>query len=159
MEFDVVQEHVDRRTQCGHSGALLELDQSRSVSFFGVTQASDYTFTPPQLMVAVGEVPGTTRDSFCSGSMGTAKLRVTDLGHQTVMIGGSAVDVVRVVVDGVLSGKARGKTHDDQLVEAKTGLVVAWSRWVDSYADTSFGTNVHYTEQASFLLESMVPTT
>ena len=159
MEFDVVQEHIDRRTQCSQSGSLLQLDQSRSVSFFGVTQASDYTFTPAQLMVQVGEAAGSGRDSFCSGSMGTAKLRVTDLGHQTVMIGGQTVDIVHVVVDGVLSGKARGKTHDDQLVDAKTGMIVSWSRWVDSYADTSFGTNVHYTEQASFVLESMIPTT
>ena len=40
----------------------------------------------------------------------------------------------------------------------QTALVLRWDRTVDTMANAAFGADVHYQEQATFLLESLTPT-
>jgi hypothetical protein len=68
------------------------------------------------------------------------------------------VEVVRIRVDGTLSGRIHGTSHDVLTLVRSTGLPLHWQRTVDTMAQ-AFGTNVHYVEHATFDLQSLVPQT
>jgi hypothetical protein len=74
-------------------------------------------------------------------------------------VGGVLVATTHLVLDSVLTGRARGKGHDEFWLTPDTGMVVQWVRSVDTLANAAFGANVHYTENASFTLESLRPAT
>jgi hypothetical protein len=159
-ENDVIQEHTDKRTSCSKPGQLLQLDESRYVTFYGKTDGATYTCRPPQVMINVGEAPGTTHDSFCDDGQGNgSRLHGTDLGMSQMSVGGVTVRVYHLVVDGTLTGRAQGTSHDELFLAADTGMVVVWNRSVDTLADAAFGANVRYKENATFTLESLIPTT
>jgi hypothetical protein len=160
IENDVVQEHTDRRELCSVPGTLFEVSQSRYITFFGKTDGGTYTCDPELEMIAVGEPAGVARDGVCSDPQGdAARLRVVDLGTEQVRVGGTPVTVVHATVDGQLTGKAVGTSHDDLLLLAGNGMTVSWTRSVDSIADAAFGAKAHYTEHASFYLMSLTPQT
>jgi hypothetical protein len=45
------------------------------------------------------------------------------------------------------------------LVLPQTGLVLRWERTADAAGNGFFGANIHYHEKATFLLESLTPST
>jgi hypothetical protein len=73
-------------------------------------------------------------------------------------VGGQVVDVVRLRVDGTLSGAVRGTSTDLFSIDAATGLPISWERSLDTVAD-AFGTTIRYQENARFDLVSLTPTT
>ena len=158
IENDVIQEHTDRRQLCSASGQFLEIAQSREVTFFGKTDGGNYTCAPQLDMISAGEAPGSAHDSVCSDGNGMgARLHAVDLGSESVTVSGTLVTVVHVVIDGTLTGRAVGTSHDDLLLLAATGMTVSWTRSVDTVADAAFGAKAHYTEHASFFLLSLLP--
>jgi hypothetical protein len=82
----------------------------------------------------------------------------TLLGYGTASVGGVPVDVVRIRIDGTLTGRVRGTSVDLLTLVASTGLPVRWERSVDTIAD-AFGSSVRYQEQAQFDLVSLTPST
>ena len=80
------------------------------------------------------------------------------LGRGTVVIGGVTVAVVRIRIDGTITGRIRGTSTDLLTLVASTGLPVRWERSVDTLAD-AFGSTVRYQEQARFELVSLTPQT
>jgi hypothetical protein len=159
IENDVVQEHTDRRQLCSVAGGFLQIQQSRVITFFGKTDGGTYTCTPQLEMIAAGEPAGTVHDGVCGAADGAAHLHAVDMGPEQITVGGTTVTVVHIVVDGTLSGRAVGTSHDDLLLLATNGLTVQWIRSVDTIANAAFGAKAHYTEHASFLLTSLVPQT
>ena len=66
------------------------------------------------------------------------------------------VAVVRIRIDGTITGRIRGTSIDLLTLVAGTGLPVRWQRSVDTLAD-AFGSTVRYQEQAQFDLVSLHP--
>jgi hypothetical protein len=160
IENDVIQEHTDTRHLCSSPGRFAELDQSRTISFFGQTDGATFTCSPQLVLVRAGDRPGTVHDGVCGDGKGTvAHIHAVNLGTEQVVVGGVAVTVVRSVLDSRMTGRVVGAAHDDLDAVADSGLTVSWTRTVDTTADTSFGAKAHYVEHAQFVLQSLVPQT
>jgi hypothetical protein len=157
---DVIEEHVDRRIWCSDVDRLLQHFQSREVEFFGKRDQVDFTCDPPGVLHAVGLTPGATEAADCADGKGNhARLVRTYHGTQTMTVGGESVVVEHLTISGSFSGKATGSSEDAVWVLASNGLTVRWDRTVDTLADAAFGAKVRYREQASFVLESLIPAT
>jgi hypothetical protein len=159
IRAEVVKEHVDERTMCSQADGLLQLGQTRQVEFFGNRDGGSYTCAPPQVQFTVGDAPGGTSSADCADADGgAAHLVRTFLGASQVTVGGVAVEVVRIRIDGTITGRARGTSSDTLTLVAGTGLPVRWERSVDTVAD-AFGASVRYVEHATFDLTSLTPQT
>jgi hypothetical protein len=159
IHADVIKEHVDERDMCTGADGVLQLVQSREVTFFGTTDGGVYTCRPPQVQVGDGTAPIVRTTSVCDDGKGSAAHLVrTSLTFDKATVGGVTVDVVRIRVDGTLSGRVRGTSVDLLTFVASSGLPVRWERSVDTLAD-AFGSTVRYQEQAQFDLVSLTPST
>jgi hypothetical protein len=159
IHADVIKEHVDEREMCTEGGTVSQLSQTRRVTFFGTTDGGTYTCRPPQVQFSAGDAVGSKVAVDCGDGKGSsAHLVRTIVGYDTVTLGGQAVEVVRVQVDGVLSGRINGSSQDLMTLVRATGLPVHWQRMVDTMAQ-AFGANVHYVEHATFDLQSLTPQT
>lgn len=151
-------EHTDERVLCSEPGRLLQLEQTRLVTFFGTTDGGRFTCNPPQVQHTVGDGPGTTSVTDCVGDGATARLTRRTLGEGTMTIGGTTVPVIRLRIDGLVSGRVSGTSVDLLTIEATTGLPLDWERSTDNLAN-AFGASIRYKEQARFTLVSLTPTT
>ncbi len=160
IENDVIQQHTDHRDVCGIAGLLTQIDQGRSVSFFGETEGFTYVCAPPLVMGRSGLVPGATFTTPCGDGHGNnAVCHETYLGPEQVQVGGVTEPALHAVIDGVLTGVATGTTHDDLVLDASTGMILSWIRSVSTDASAAFGVKAHYSEHASFTLLNLVPQT
>jgi hypothetical protein len=159
IHAELIKEHVDERQMCSDAGSIQQLSQSREVTFFGTTDGGTYTCHPPQVQVAPGDGPGSRIEVDCGDGKGSnAHLVRTIVGFGTATVGDQVVDVVRIRVDGTLSGRIHGTSLDTLTLVAGTGLPVHWDRMVDTLAQ-AFGSTVHYVEHATFDLQSLSPQT
>lgn len=158
-QFDIAKENQATRTLCGEPGRLSLLEDKRQVTYFGQTETEDARCHPPILFHDVSETPGSTFSTACDSSDTHIEATSTYVGHEAVTVGSSPVDAVRLKFHGTLTGRANG-TADEQLwIVPQTGLVLRWDRAEDAEANAAFGANIHYHEKASFLLESLTPST
>jgi len=155
---DVIKEHVDRRVWCSQAGQLTQISQGREVEFFGQRDGSSATCSPPMVIHKVDDGPGGTYEGECSGEATTATIRRTIVDDKDFVVGGDPVDAIHLRIDSTFTGMANGTSNEDVWLDAATGMTLRWDRVVDTEANSAFG-NVHYTENASFILESLVPTT
>ncbi len=159
MRAEVVREHVDEREMCSEPGRLLQLVQAREVEFFGTRDGGRFRCEPPQVQHGSEDVAGSTTAVDCSDGKGSsARLVRTTLGTGRMEVASVEVDVIRLRVDGTMTGRVRGTSTDLLTVVAATGLPVVWDRTVDSVAD-AFGASVRYQEHARFDLVSLTPAT
>jgi hypothetical protein len=159
IENDVIKEHTDVRTFCSGSKDLFQEEQARWVTFYGKREGEDITFTPHQLVNDVAETAGAKATSRGSDPQGDGvQVTRTYLGRVPIDIGGTTISSVRVHLTGTSSGSSYGTFVDDLWLDPVTGLTLRWDRSVDSHSN-AFGANVHYTENASFVLESLTPRT
>jgi hypothetical protein len=158
MRSEVIREHVDERQMCSEPGRLLQVLQRREVEFFGTRDGGGFSCDPPQVQHAVGDARGATWRGSCGDDRAAGELLRTTLGTGQATVGGITVDVIRIRVDGTLTGWARGTSTDVLTVVAATGLPVVWERTVDTVAD-AFGASVRYQENARFELVSLTPST
>src|SRR5439155_624470 len=120
----------------------------------------DFTFAPPMLVSASSEAAGTKSVAMGSDATGdTVTVHRTYEGRVPLAIGGKTIAAVRIHLAGTSAGKSQGTFVDDLWLDPVTGLTLRWDRTVDEVADASFGARVHYTEKASFVLESLTPRT
>jgi hypothetical protein len=158
-EFDIAKENEAFRTLCSEPGRLSLLEDRREITYFGQKESEDPRCHPPVVFHDVTEQPGSTTSTVCDSSDTHVEVQATYLGHDMVAVGGAPVDGVHLKFHGTLSGRARG-TADEQLwVLPQTGLVLRWDRLEDADGNAIFGANIHYHEKATFVLESLTPST
>jgi hypothetical protein len=158
VRLDVIEEHVDEVHLCSKSGALETPEQTRAVEFFGVRQAPTMWCDPPIRLHTVGDKPGAADKYHCTDRQGgTAKIRRTFIGIETVTVGTSKVDAVHVRTDSVTTGRANGTSSDDLWLSVDTGLPYRWKRHVDVKTAVFSGMDTRYTEDADFVLEALKP--
>ena len=155
---DVIKEHVDRRVWCSQAGQVTQILQGREVEFFGQRDGSSATCSPPMVIHKVGDRTGTTYEGECSGEATTANIRRTIVDDKDFAVGGEPVDAIHIRIESTFTGMANGTSNEEVWLDAATGMTLRWDRVVDTDANSAFG-NVHYSENASFVLESLVPTT
>jgi len=155
---EVVKEHVDMLQICSQPGRLTQVEQRRDVTFFGQTEGGSARCDPALVLHGADLAPGHRIETTCASSDGSSfVLTRTFRGHDQRRIGGRTIDVVVVDLESIMTGKKRGRSADTLWLAADSGLLVGWERMVDTVADTAYGASVHYTEEASFELESLTP--
>jgi len=155
---EVVKEHVDILQICSQPGRLTQVEQRRDVTFFGQTEGGSARCDPALVLHGADLAPGHRIETTCASSDGSSfVLTRTFRGHDQRRIGGRTIDVVVVDLESIMTGKKRGRSADTLWLAADSGLLVRWERMVDTVADTAYGASVHYTEEASFELESLTP--
>ena len=157
-EFDAAHENTDVRTLCSEPRRLLELDDKRSITYFGQTQGEELRCDPPVVLNDISEAPGATMSGECHSGDASGRVQITYLGHQPVVVGGVAVDAVHWHAHAIITGRANGTADEEAWVVPQTGLMLRWDRLNDDNAHV-FGADIHYHEKASFVLESLTPST
>jgi len=158
-EFDIAKENESFRTLCSEPGRLSLLEDRREITYFGQKESEDPHCHPPFVFHDVTETTGATTNTVCDSSDAHIDAQSTYLGHEAVIVGATPVDAVHIKFHGTITGRARG-TADEQLwVVPQTGLVLRWDRLEDADGDALFGANIHYHEKATFVLESLTPST
>jgi hypothetical protein len=158
-EFDIAQEDIDTLTRCSEPGRLLESDDRRSITFFGQTETEDLRCEPPIVIHDIHENIGAILSGVSRSNDTTARVRSTYLGHETLTIGGVAVDAGHITARADATGRATGTATDEEWIRATDGLILRRERAEDADATAAFGSNVHYHERASFRLESLTTST
>ena len=156
---DVIQEHVDRRIFCSQYESLTQLVQERQVEFFGQRDGMTVTCDPPQLMSQTGEAISAVTTATCGADRLSVKIRRTVAGYGGIPVDGRTVPAVHILIDATFTGRADGTAHEDLWFTRDTGMTLRWQRTVDTVADAAFGARVRYQEDATFVLESLVPQT
>jgi hypothetical protein len=158
-EFDIAKENESTRTLCSEPGRLSLLEDKRQVTYFGQTETEDPRCHPPFVFHDVKQTPGSTTSGVCDSGDTHIDVQGTYLGHEPITIGATAIDAVRLRFHGTLTGRATGSADDQLWVVPQTGLVLRWERTADATGDALFGAKVHYHEHATFVLESLTPST
>ncbi len=160
VDWPVVAEHVNHRTRCSEPGRLLGLAEGSEVEFFSQRDGENFVCEPPALVLATADAVGSRHEATCRAESGdgTITTRTTNLGRESLMVGGVAVSAFHVLGDTTMSGKATGTARDELWLDPDTGLVLKELRTVDTDAHAVFG-HVRYQERASFLLSSLTPQT
>ena len=154
---DVIKEHVDRRVLCSQYETLTQLVQERQVEFFGQRDGMTVPCDPPALLAKTGEAMSAVTTADCRTDDLSVRIRRTVAGYGDMPVGGRDVPTVHIVIDATFSGRADGTAHEDLWIARDTGMTLRWQRSVDTVADAAFGAKVRYQENATFVLESIVP--
>jgi len=158
-EFDVIKEHVEKHVVCSERGRLLDVETVRSITFFGRTETEDARCDPPLVDHTTDEPAGTTLRGVCRSSDSTINVALTFVGREPMRTGDQDVQAIHLDIHADLSGRAKGTDDDHMWLDPQTGLVLRWIRSSDADADAAFGATIHYRERATFVLESLTPST
>lgn len=159
IEHRVIEEHTDTETRCAARNRDLWVGATTRVAFFGQTDEAIYVCRVPLVIVDVRDPPGAAHEATCDETQGgEARLKSVNLGRARVSIGGVPVNAYRVRVDSTLTGRSRGTGHWDYWLHPATGLWLRQERRIDTQSKSTFG-DVHYQEEAAFLLRSLTPST
>ena len=153
----VIEEHVDTRILCSESGRYKQIQQMRSIEFFGKREAPVLRCEPAQVHHAIEDEPGAKTTAHCTDGEGTeATIVRTFEGIRKLDVGDQVVEAVKFSLHSLMSGKTNGTADDHLWIHPKTGMTLRWDRQVDTMA-TAYGAQVHYLEDASFVLKSLDP--
>ena len=156
VRHEILKEHKERGVRCSEPGRLLDLEDSTEIVFFGQTNSSTFRCDPPQVVARVGDQPGAASTTTCRSDQDQATITTTFVGRERLVIGGVAVEALRVVSDGVVSGRATGTSRHESWIHPDTGLLLKAVRKTSSRAN-AFGSTVDYREDATFELERLEP--
>jgi hypothetical protein len=157
-EHRVVEEHVETATSCGQPGLLQFLSDTEQVTFFGQTNTRTTTCDPPEVVVQVGDPIGSRRSFVCQLEGGRVDVVVTYLGREAMSVGGIPVEAFHAIIDGTQSGDVQGSSRFEVWVHPLTGLTLRQVVHVQSRSKF-LGSNVDYTEDATYTLERLTPST
>lgn len=153
----VIEEHVDTRVLCSEPGRYKQIQQIRSIEFFGQREAPVLRCEPAQVHHAITDERGAKTTAQCTDGEGTdATILRTFEGVEKLDVGGRDVSAVKVSLHSRMSGKTNGTADDHLWIHPETGMTLRWDRRVDTMA-TAYGAQVHYLEDASFVLKSLDP--
>ena len=156
QRIDVIEEHVDIRKVCSRPDELLQIAQARYVTFFGQQKGDENVCEPWASFHALEERKGSRATATCRGEQGEAQLVRVFEGVEPYVIEGEIEQVVKVRIDATFTGKTEGESTDLLWLSRRTGFPLRWDRTVDAIS-SEFGTDVRYTEEASFELVSLEP--
>jgi hypothetical protein len=160
VEHRVLEEHVETSRSCSAPNVLSFLSNATDVTFFGQKEHHTVTCNPPEITVQIGDAVGSKRAFVCAmdGGAGRIEETITYVGREVLNVGGVAVETFHVVIDGKQSGEADGTSRFEAWVHPATGLPIKQVSHVQSRGH-AFGTTIDYTEDASYTLKSLTPTT
>jgi len=153
----VIEEHADTRVLCSEPGQYRQIQQMRSIEFFGQREAPVLRCEPAQVHHAIEDERGAKTTAKCTDDEGTdATIVRTFVGIEKLNVGGNDVKAVWFSLHSRMSGKTKVTADDHLWIHPKTGMTLRWDRQVDTMA-TAYGAQVHYLEEASFVLQSLDP--
>lgn len=129
-------------------------EQSRE--FFGQRQVESYACDPAPAALPDDRRPGAQSRGTCRSDDSTVEVVTTVVGTEVLDVGGTPVEVVRVRVDGVVTGSVRGRADREVWLRSTDGLLVQATGDTDTDADTPAGT-VRYREAYRLRLASLAP--
>lgn len=131
---------------------------------FQVDNLSTFSCPEPPPFLLRRAAAGTAVPGSCSGTNSvvpgetTVAGSTTVIAEETLVIGGAEVRARHVLIDHTVSGAQRGSSVAHWWFDADTGLPLRNERSVRIETDTPFG-SISYTEDASFELSDLAPTT
>ena len=157
LRWDVLRGRSTTWTVCTAAPDWLERRRDERHTFFGVTDETTYTCTDKPFRPA-GDRPATAYTVDCS----TGKAKESGLGRvvgrEAIMVHDTSVPAVHIRTTTSFSGDTTGDATYDFWLARETGLPVR----IDMVSRTASGSligDVHYEEQVSLLLTSIVPRT
>ena len=158
-EHRVVEEHVETARYCGLPNIHQFLGDTQKETFYGQTQSVDFTCDPPEIDVQLGDAPGSKRNFACSISDGShADETVTYLGREQLTVDGTQLQAFHVLIEGRETGNVKGTSRLEMWLHPLTALLLREVVNVQSHSQ-AFGATVDYTEDASYTLEHLDPST
>lgn len=150
-----LQERLGVTVQCpGRDGLeLRETFQERE--FFGRSQSQRLLCDPGVLVLPASPRVGQTWTGSCRSQDSQAALAGRVVALESLQVGDQAVPVVRVLLEGTLTGATRGRS-DRELWLRRDGLLVQVVGTTDTDADTDAG-EVRYEESYRLRLLSLEP--
>ena len=124
--------------------------------FFGRSQSETYVCDPGVLLLPHEPQAGLAWTSSCTSGDSTATFAVRVVALESLDVEGRAVPVVRVRLDGTLTGTTRGTSAREVWLAEDTGLLVQALGETDTDADTPAGV-VRYRESYRLRLQSLTP--
>jgi hypothetical protein len=151
-----LQSRVGAAVHCeGPSGSLLRSTHQER-EFFGQSQAKSYRCDPGVLLRPRDPRPGQTWQGRCDSEDSTITLTGRVVALEELEVGGTEVPVVRVRLEGTLTGSTRGRSDREVWLARADGLMVQTVASTDTDADTPGGT-VRYRESYRLRLQSLQP--
>lgn len=150
-----LQERIGITAQCpGRDGLELRATfQQRE--FFGRSQSQTLLCDPGVLVLPSSPRVGQTWRGRCASDDAQAAIAGRVVALETLQVDGEAVPVVRVLLEGTLTGATRGRS-DRELWLRRDGLLVQVVGTTDTDADTEAG-EVRYRESYKLVLSSLEP--
>jgi hypothetical protein len=151
-----LRERVGAATSCaGTDGDELRATYQRR-EFFGQSQEKSYRCDPGLLLRPAEPRPGRTWRGTCRSADSTAAFSGRVVALEDLVVDGTRVPVVRVRLDGTLTGSTRGRSDREVWLRRADGLLVQAVGRTDTDADTPGGT-VRYRESYRLRLLSLQP--
>jgi len=142
--------------QCAGAGGSELRGTYQEREFFGQRQSKTYACDPGVLVRPRDPRPSATWTGRCTTDDSTIALTVRVVALERLDVGGSAVEVTRLQIAGVLSGSTRGRSNREVWVRTSDGLLVQATGDTDTKADTTGG-EVRYQERYRLRLQSLTP--
>lgn len=124
--------------------------------FFGRSQSETYVCDPGVLVLPREPRAGQRWTASCTSGDSTATFDVRVVALESLDVEGRPVPVVRVRLDGTLTGTTRGTSDREVWLTRDTGLLVQAVGETDTDADTPAGV-VRYRESYRLRLQSLTP--
>jgi hypothetical protein len=145
---------AERWEESEHCGPDLAVTTSTSFhQWFGVPDTGVTVCTSP-IFPPAGEAEWTT---VCPDTDTTSTDRAAVVGVETLVIGGESVDTIHIRIMGTTEGSTVGTTTTDLWRLPGTVLVVR-EQVDDSSSNATRIGEVHYVEQVTLQLRSLIPT-
>jgi len=160
--WDALQQRWDERRVCpGSSGDRL-ISYTTYHEFFNHPDLRLFTCDPGSLTQPPSSAPaGTQWQIRCHSESQEQSVVATStgviVGHETLTIGGKAVDTIHIRVDSTISGAQTGTSRHDGWGDPSTGLVVREAATTDTDSQQPLFGSVHYHEQYEIDLTSLKP--
>lgn len=156
-EHQVLEEHVDIHDRCSQTDSVFVVMDGREIEFFGQRDSLYYYCDPPARLMWNAPA-GTTSTGTCVTEEGDSETDYVGefVGFETLDVGGEATRTAHLHIEFTMRGTSRGTSTADFWLHPETGLIVREERTVDTLAHAVWG-DVHYEEEATFQLQSLVP--
>ena len=151
-----LEERIGSALQCAGPGGTELRSSFQQREFFGQKQDKTYRCDPGVPVLPRDPRPGQSWQGRCSSGDSELALAGRVVALEQLDVGGTAVRVARVRLEGTVTGSVRGRTDREVWLSLADGLLVQATADTDTLADTAGGT-VRYREQYRLRLTSLQP--
>lgn len=153
----VIEEHRDKSTLCTEGPQISNVRFDNHVTFFGQKNESHFECSGEGTHADLRDQPGDTHHGSCTDGNSTSDETETFVGRETLVVGGVEVEALRYHDEAEISGDTTGQSVQERWVHPETGLLLKMVRSTRSTAQAFGASEVHYEEEATFVLESLEP--